>query len=57
MSCFLSQNHFRDLTEKMCGVRFVCAMVRNAGQLPQPFWLGTAHGGSSCAVANCSART
>lgn len=57
MSCFLSRNHFRDLTEKACGVRFACAMVRNAGQLPQPFWLGAAHGGSSCAVASRSART
>lgn len=56
MNCILSQNHFRNLTKKVCGVRFVCAMVRNAGQLPQPFWLGAAHGGSSCAVANSFAR-
>ena len=32
-------------------------MVRNAGQLPQPFWLGTAHGGGSCSAARCAART
>lgn len=57
MSCILSQNHFREVKKKVRGVCFACAMVRNAGQLPQPFWLGTAHGGGSCAVANCSART
>lgn len=32
-------------------------MVRNAGQLPQPFWLGAACGGSSCGAAPCAART
>lgn len=32
-------------------------MVRNAGQLPQPFWLGAACGGSSCSTARCAART
>lgn len=32
-------------------------MVRNAGQLPQPFWLGTACGGGSCSAARCTART
>jgi hypothetical protein len=31
-------------------------MVRNAGQLPQPFWLGAACGGGSCSAARCSAR-
>lgn len=31
-------------------------MVRNAGQLPQPFWLGAACGGS-CSAARCAART
>ena len=30
-------------------------MVRNAGQLPQPFWLG-AHGGGSCGAATVPAR-
>lgn len=30
-------------------------VVRNAGQLPQPFWLG-AHGGGSCGAACCAAR-
>lgn len=31
-------------------------MVRNSGQLPQPFWLGAAHGGGSCSAARCAAR-
>ena len=31
-------------------------MVRNAGQLPQPFWLG-AHGGGSRSAATVPART
>ena len=31
-------------------------MVRNAGQLPQPFWLGVVHGGGSCGAAPCAAR-
>ncbi len=32
-------------------------MVRNAGELPQPFWLGAACGGGSCSAARCAART
>lgn len=32
-------------------------MVRNAGQLPQPFWLGAACGGGSCGAATVPART
>ena len=60
--------HFADVN-KMCAAheRFlgltktyhlgnVTVMVRNAGQLPQPFWLG-AHGGGSCSAARCAART
>ena len=30
---------------------------RNAGQLPQPFWLGAVCGGGSCSAARCAART
>lgn len=30
-------------------------MVRNSGQLPQPFWLG-AHGGGSCSLSASVAR-
>lgn len=34
------------------------AMVRNAGQLPQPFWLlGATCGGGLCGAARCAART
>lgn len=32
-------------------------MVRNAGELPQPFWLGATCGGGSCSAARCAART
>ena len=35
----------------------VTVMVRNAGQLPQPFWLGADCGGGSCSAARCAART
>ena len=33
-----------------------CYMARNAGQLPQPFWLGAARGVGSCSAAPCAAR-
>lgn len=32
-------------------------MVRNAGQLPQPFWLGATCGGGSRGAATVPART
>ena len=32
-------------------------MVRNAGELPQPFWLGVTCGGGSCSAATVPART
>lgn len=35
----------------------VTVMVRNAGQLPQPFWLGAACGGGSRGASRCAART
>ena len=35
----------------------VTVMVRNAGQLPQPFWLGAVCGGGSRSAARCAART
>ena len=61
------QEQFRDITKMVCA-RFrgltktyhlgnVPVMVRNAGQLPQPFWLGVARGGGSCGAAPCAART
>lgn len=46
---------FRDLT-KTYRLGNVAVMVRNAGQLPQPFWLGGARGGGSCGAARCAAR-
>lgn len=33
------------------------SMVRNAGQLPQPFWLGAACGVGSRSASRCAART
>lgn len=57
---YAAQEHFRDIT-KMVTKRHQFAsignMVRNAGQLPQPFWLGAACGGGSCSAAPCTART
>ena len=47
---------FRDLT-KTYHFAIIGNMVRNAGQLPQPFWLGAACGGGSCGAARCAART
>ncbi len=32
------------------------SMVRNAGQLPQPFWLGSARGGGSHSLSASVAR-
>ena len=57
---YAAQEQFRDTT-KMVTKRHQFAsignMVRNAGQLPQPFWLGAAYGGGSCGAARCAART
>ena len=63
---YATQEHFRRITKMVCG-RFrdltktyhlgnITVMVRNAGQLPQPFWLGAAHGGGSRSAARCAAR-
>lgn len=60
------QEQFRDLTKMVCA-RFrnltktyhlgnVPVMVRNAGQLPQPFWLGAACGGGSHSLSASVAR-
>ena len=51
------RNHFVDVTKMADHLGIITAMVRNAGQLPQPFWLGAAHGGGSCSAARCAART
>ena len=54
------REQFRDIT-KMVTKRHQFAsignVVRNAGQLPQPFWLGAACGCGSCSAARCAART
>ena len=46
---------FLDLT-KTYHLGNVTVMVRNAGQLPQPFWLGAACGGGSCSLSASVAR-
>lgn len=64
---YAAQEQFRDITKMVCA-RFrdlaktyhycnVPVMVRNAGQLPQPFWIGAACGGGSCGAARFAART
>lgn len=64
---YAAQEQFRHVTKMVCA-RFldltktyhlgnVTVMVRNAGELPQPFWLGAAHGGGSCSAATVPART
>lgn len=59
------QKQFRHLTKMVCDFvdlnkidhfAVIGNMVRNAGQLPQPFWLGAACGGGSCGAARCAAR-
>lgn len=50
------RDHFANVG-KMGHCRAVTARVRNAGQLPQPFWLGAACGGGSRSAARCAART
>lgn len=55
---YAAQEQFRGIT-KMVTKRHrfaVTAMVRNAGQLPQPFWLGAACGGGSRSAARCAAK-
>lgn len=57
---YAAQEQFRDITKMVTFChRFVVLgnMVRNAGQLPQPFWLGAACGGGSRSAARCAART
>lgn len=64
------QEQFRDITKMVCDFvkanklvtkrhqfAVIGSMVRNAGQLPQPFWLGAARGGGSRSAARCAART
>lgn len=57
---YAAQEQFRHVTKMVTKChRFASIgnMVRNAGQLPQPFWLGAACGGGSRGAARCAART
>lgn len=57
---FAAQEQFREVTKmvtKRHRFAVIVNMVRNAGQLPQPFWLGAACGGGSRGAARCAART
>ena len=52
---YATHRRVRDLT-KTCHLGNVTVMVRNAGQLPQPFWLGAACGGGSHSLSASVAR-
>ena len=56
---YAAQEQFRDITKMVTFCHRFAVLgntVRNAGQLPQPFWLGAACGGGSCSAARCAAR-
>ena len=56
---FAVQEQFRDITKMVTKRHRFAAlgnMVRNAGQLPQPFWLGAACGGGSHSLSAGVAR-
>ena len=62
---YAAQEQFRHVTKMVCDFvkankidhpGNVTVMVRNAGQLPQPFWLGAACGGGSCSFPASVAR-
>lgn len=63
---YAAQEQFRHATKMVCarlrGFTKTCrlgnvpVMVRNAGQLPQPFWLGAACGGGSHSLSASVAR-
>jgi hypothetical protein len=62
---YAAQEQFRRVTKMVCS-RNKCRehhhfavlnnMVRNAGELPQPFWLGAACGGGSHSLSASVAR-
>ena len=64
---YSAQEQFRHVTKMVCArlrdltktyhLGNIPVMVRNAGQRPQPFWLGAACGGGSRSAARCAART
>lgn len=46
-----------DKKMQICGLNMVkCVSKRNAGELPQPFWLGAACGGGSHSISASVAR-
>lgn len=62
---YAAQEQFRDITKMVCDFvglnkidhfAVIVNMVRNAGQLPQPFWLGAARGGGSHSLSASVAR-
>ena len=56
---YAAQEQFRDITKlvtKRHQFAVLGTMVRNAGQLPQPFWLGAACGGGSHSLSASVAR-
>lgn len=56
---YAAQEQFREVTKMVTFChRFAVIgnMVRNAGQLPQPFWLGAACGGGSHSLSASVAR-
>lgn len=56
---YAAQEQFREVAKMVTFChRFAVIgnMVRNAGQLPQPFWLGAACGGGSCSLSASVAR-
>ena len=63
---YAAQEQFRHVTKMVCArlrgltktyhLGNVTVMVRNAGQLPQPFWLGAACGGGSHSLSASVAR-
>lgn len=62
---YAAQEQFRHVTKMVCDFvglnkidhfAVVGNMVRNAGQLPQPFWLGASCGGGSCSLSASVAR-
>lgn len=53
------RHHFVDVNKIVSNVQkmhIAIAGKRNAGQLPQPFWLGAACGGGSCSLSASVAR-
>ena len=56
---YAAQEQFRHITKMVTKCHRFAAlgtMVRNAGQLPQPFWLGAGFGGGSCSLSASVAR-